>query len=82
MILKYLLLVVLFYFIVRASGNLMRAVRGGLNPPPPQQRFDPRGASGPSNGASSPDRSNPRSEDEGDGFWGKDIEDATWEDLD
>ena len=82
MVLKYLFIIVLFYFIVRASGNLMRAVRGGLNPPPSQQRFDPRNAPGSARDQPASRSSDSRSSRDDDGFWGKDIEDAKWEDLD
>lgn len=79
MVLKYLFFLILFYFIVRASGNLVRAVRGGLGTPPSQDHFDPLNTSGPS-ARGTTGRS--AREDAPPNFWGKDIEDATWEDLD
>jgi hypothetical protein len=87
MLLKYLLFLVLFYFVYRASKNIMRAVRGELDAPPSQPRFGGGASqrrdqayrrwqdtsSGSGRGSSS---SNTGSE----GFWG-DVEDAKWEDL-
>lgn len=78
MLLKYLLVGILFYFIVKTSRNLIRAVRGELNASPRNPRFDERSPrDGWQNGASShPSRTTRRSE-----RWDADIEDAKWEDL-
>ena len=82
MLLKYLLVVIIFYFIVKTSGNLMRALRGELDAGYRDTRFQnhsnrdrrrsssewtTRGASGSSRHSTYRD---------------EDIEDAEWEDLD
>ncbi len=80
MLLKYLLIAVLFYFIVKTSRNLIRAVRGELEAPPPRTRFDrssngqPR-RSGWQHRASRTRATRPHER------WEEDVEDAKWEDL-
>lgn len=87
MLFKYLLFLVLFYFVYRASKNIVRAVRGELDAPPSQPRFGGgasqrrdqayrrwQDASSGSSGGSSPSNSGSG------GFWG-DVEDAKWEDV-
>jgi hypothetical protein len=81
MLLKYLLVVIIFYFIVKTSGNLMRAMRGELDAGYRDTQFrnpsaDQRGPSSSWNtrGAQGTSRSSTYGDD--------DIEDAEWEDLD
>lgn len=92
MLLKYLLFVILFYFVYRASRNLMRAVRGELDAPSSTPRFGAESSARRDaayrrwQDLSSPDRPNGaqssrRSESDPTSFWGDDVEDATWEDL-
>jgi hypothetical protein len=81
MLLKYLLVVIIFYFIVKTSGNLMRAMRGeldaGYHDPQFQDgsRSGQRGASASwsTRGSNGTSRSSTRRDE--------DIEDAKWEDL-
>lgn len=86
MLLKYLLFLVLFYFVYRASKNIMRAVRGELDAPPSQPRFG-GGASQRRDQAyrrwqdtSSESGRGSSSNTDSEEFWG-DVEDAKWEDL-
>jgi hypothetical protein len=82
MLIKYLLVVIIFYFIVKTSGNLMRALRGELNGPTGDPRFQsraerepPRSASGGWNTRGSNGTSRPGA------YRDDDIEDAEWEDI-
>lgn len=81
MLLKYLLVAIIFYYIVKTSGNLMRAIRSGVEG---EHSRDPRfGARGRSSSASPTwqTRSNERSSARNDAHWEDDVEDAKWEDL-
>ena len=77
---EYLALAVLFYFILRTMSNLVRLMGGTENT---QSQADPRGAAparhtgwqGPS-----PREETGTARDEPT-FWGEDIEEATWHDL-
>lgn len=80
MLLKYLLVAILFYFIVKTSGNLMRALRGDLDQPPTNQRVGPT-ASGDHHRTSSGWSTNGQRTSSRQAGWDDDIEDATWEDL-
>ncbi|PSQ75583.1 MAG: hypothetical protein BRD35_08585 [Bacteroidetes bacterium QH_7_62_13] len=75
---KYLIFAVILYFILQAAGNLVYILRGDggaaqpeMETPPPSQEWK-----GPS----------PRGEMEGlsdhPTFWGEDVEDATWREVD
>lgn len=81
MLLKYLLVGIIFYYIVKASGNLMRAMRGELNAPSRDPRFGQQGRNrGPT--AASGWEANGRGDGaDRNGRWEGDIEDAKWEDL-
>ncbi len=84
---EYLLIAVLLYFIVQVTGNLVHLLRGGgaeaageteATGEASTQGPSPRGNewAGPSPRAQASDRAaDPR-------FWGDDIEEATWHDLD
>ncbi len=88
MLFKYLLVLVLFYFVYRASKNIVRAVRGELDAPSSPPRFG-GGATRRRDDAyrrwqdaSSRSTSGGASAESGpDRFWGDDVEDAKWEDL-
>lgn len=79
--LKYLLVVIIFYFIVKTSGNLMRAMRGELDAGYHDARFQNtpnadrrRSSSGwRTRGSNGSSRSSTHRDE--------DIEDAKWEDL-
>ena len=78
---EYLLLVIILYFILRTAGNLVRLLGGeeGSRPDGEQMRDPPprrTGWEGPS-----PRQETGAAHDEPT-FWGEDIEDATWHDLD
>ena len=76
MLLKYLLVAVIFYFIVKTSRNLMRAVRGELDAPDRGTRSRrSRSSYGWHQEKSSSNPSGMRRSSE------EDIEDAKWEDL-
>jgi len=82
MLLKYVLVVIIFYFIVKTSGNLMRAMRGELDAGYRDTRFQSHSNTDrctPSSGwnARESNGSSSRSGTHRDG----DIEDAEWEDL-
>jgi hypothetical protein len=78
---EYLVFGIILYFILRASGNLVRLMGGdegtspeqewGHEPSPRQTEWE-----GPS-----PRQRTGAARDEPT-FWGKDVEDATWRDLD
>jgi hypothetical protein len=78
---EYLFLFIILYFILRTAGNLVRLLRGE----------EASGSSGTQRADSPARRSgwegpSPRNETgtarEEPTFWGNDIEDATWRDLD
>lgn len=77
---EYLALAVILYFILRTTGNLVRLLGGNDDPsqgrPSSESTSQRNGWEGPSprqqTGAA---QSEPT-------FWGDDIEDATWRDLD
>ncbi|NBB74568.1 MAG: hypothetical protein GVY35_12930 [Bacteroidetes bacterium] len=82
MLLKYLLVGIIFYYIVKTSGNLMQAIRGGLSGMDSDPRFDDHTRSSRTRSGSAW-----RAKDEGRSSsrrgkrWDGDIEDAKWEDL-
>lgn len=78
MLFKYLIFAVLFYFIIKASKNLVRAVRGELDAPASRSHVDTSRPSGWN--ASSQQRKTSTRTQRSD-LWEEDIEDATWEDL-
>lgn len=71
---EYLIVAVILYFILQTAGNLVYILRGGGNVP--------RSASAPSHNWKGP---SPREHTEGltdrPTFWGSDVEDARWTDL-
>jgi hypothetical protein len=73
---EYLIFAVILYFILQTAGNLVYILRGGANPSRSQQSSPGHNWKGPS----------PRRQMEGmtdhPTFWGEDVEDATWRDLD
>lgn len=77
---EYLLVAVLLYFIARTAGNLVELLRGG---DPASSR---RGVADPASGAGhnwegpSPRQETGQERDEPT-FWGEDVEDATWYDV-
>lgn len=78
---EYLLFAIILYFILRTTGNLVRLLRGDEAPRSQEGRMhdeSPRrnGWEGPS------PRQHTGSARNEPTFWGKDIEDATWRDLD
>lgn len=83
MLLKYLLVGIIFYYIVKTSGNLMRAIRSGAEGAPSRDpRFNARGRSSEGRASSTwQTRSNGRAPERDDERWDGDIEDAKWEDL-
>lgn len=74
---EYLIVAVILYFILQTAGNLVYILRGGGASSPTQEPSSPRTHrwEGPS----------PRQQMEGitdhPTFWGKDVEDATWQDI-
>lgn len=81
MLLQYLLVGIIFYYIVKTSGKLMQAIRGGMGDAPHDPRFDPRSRS-PRSGSEPQWRDDSgRSADRSSARWDDDIEDAKWEDL-
>ena len=79
MLLKYLFLVVIFYFIVKTSGNLMRALRGELDAGYRDSRFQDYTESERRQSSSGWETPNPSRRST---YRDEDIEDAKWEDLD
>lgn len=81
MLLKYLLVAALFYFIVKTSRNLIRAVRGELDGPSYGARFGHPPSDGPTRRSGwrqdTPRTRSTRPHER----WEEDIEDAKWEDL-
>lgn len=74
---EYLVFAVILYFILQTAGNLVYVLRGGTDPSRPQAESAPMDDwKGPS----------PRREMEGmsdhPAFWGKDVDDATWTEVD
>jgi hypothetical protein len=74
---EYLIFAVILYFILQTAGNLVYILRGGAgSESTADSRSMPDGWDGPS----------PRRHTEGitdhPTFWGDDIEEATWRDLD
>lgn len=71
---EYLIVAVILYFILQTAGNLVYILRGGGTANRPRSSPSHRWR-GPS----------PRRETEGPTdrprFWGKDIEDATWDEI-
>lgn len=77
---EYLVLAIVFYFILRTVGNLVRLLGGGEGSPseagPTQEASSrPEGWKGPS-----PREETGTARDEPT-FWDEDVEDATWRDL-
>lgn len=73
---EYLVFAVILYFILQAAGNLVYFLRGGAETSEPQEEPPPiEDWEGPS----------PRREMEGMSdhptFWGKDVDDATWKEI-
>jgi len=73
---EYLIFAVILYFILQTAGNLVYILRGGANTSHPQSSSSPLHQwEGPS----------PRRHMEGmtdhPTFWGEDVEDATWHDI-
>ncbi len=78
---EYLALAVILYFILRTTGNLVRLLGGSgdtasRDPETPDASSRPNGWKGPS-----PRQQTGTAQDEPT-FWGDDVEDATWRDLD
>jgi hypothetical protein len=78
---EYLFLAVILYFILRTTGTLVRLLRGEEGSPSQEgatreQSSRRHGWEGPS-----PRQQTGTARDEPT-FWGEDIEDATWRDLD
>jgi hypothetical protein len=78
---EYLVLGIILYFILRTSGNLVRLMGGDDDPSAKgvggrESSSRPDGWEGPS-----PRQHTGTARDEPT-YWGKDIEDATWRDLD
>jgi hypothetical protein len=73
---EYLVFAVILYFVLQTAGNLVYILRGGANTSQPQSSSPTHRWQGPS----------PRRHMEGmtdhPTFWGEDVEDATWHDLD
>lgn len=72
---EYLVIAVILYFILQTTGNLVYILRGGAEQAEPQTPPPTHNWEGPS----------PRQEMEGipdrPTFWGQDIDDATWRDV-
>lgn len=82
MLLKYLLVGIIFYYIVKTSGNLMQAIRGGLGGVDQDPRFGDRTQSSRARSSSTWNTSDEgRSSSRGSDRWEGDVEDAKWEDL-
>lgn len=77
---EYLFLAIILYFILRTTGNLVRLLRGG--DVSGTQGAQMRDSSAQRNGweGPSPRRETGTSRDEPT-FWGEDIEDATWHEV-
>lgn len=73
---EYLIIAVILYFILQTIGNLVYIIRGGAQ----IESEASMGSSHPWKGPS------PRNETEGFSdhptFWGEDVEDATWREID
>lgn len=74
---EYLVFAVILYFILQTAGNLVYVLRGGAEPSQSQAESPPmEDWKGPS----------PRREMEGMSnhptFWGQDVEEATWQEVD
>lgn len=78
MLLKYLLVGVIFYFIIKTSRNLMRAVRGELDFSQRDPRFDDPS---PRSQGWQDDTSRRGAQSTRSARWKEDVEDAQWEDL-
>lgn len=78
---EYLVLGIILYFILRTFGNLVRLMGGEEGPS--SQGGQVRGSSSGRTGwkGPSPRKRTGTARDEPT-FWGKDVEDATWRDLD
>jgi len=76
---EYLILAIILYFILRTTGNLVRLLRGG---DASQEELGGDSSSSRRNGweGPSPRQQTGTARDEPT-FWGEDIEDATWRDL-
>jgi hypothetical protein len=74
---EYLIAAVILYFILQTAGNLVYILRGGTEAPSTSEA-----PAGPGHDWKGP---SPRTETEGftdhPTFWGEDVEDATWRDL-
>lgn len=77
---EYLVLAIVFYFILRTMGNLVRLLGGDEGSPSEAEPMEestsrPKGWKGPSpREETGTARGEPT-------FWGEDVEDATWRDL-
>lgn len=75
---EYLIVAVILYFILQTAGNLVYILRGGGA----ASRTQEPSSSPPAHGWEGP---SPRRQMEGMTdhplFWGKDVEDATWQDI-
>lgn len=73
---EYLIVAVILYFILQTAGNLVYIVRGGTMTSQSQSTPTDHAWKGPS----------PRRQTDGmteqPTFWGEDVEEATWRDLD
>lgn len=81
MLLKYLLVGILFYFIVKTSRNLIRAVRGELEPSSRNARFRGTSSNGQRSGTGWQEKASRSGATRRRERWEEDIEDAKWEDL-
>lgn len=81
MLLKYLLVGIIFYYIVKTSGNLMQAIRGGLGGTDHDPRFDDHTRSSRDRSSTWKSGNDGRSTTGRSEQWDDDIEDAKWEDL-
>lgn len=78
---KYLLVVIIFYFIVKTSGNLMRAMRGELDAGYRDTRFQSRSNADRRGSTSGWSARESNGSSRSSTHHGRDIEDAEWEDL-
>jgi hypothetical protein len=76
---EYLVLAIVFYFVLRTMGNLVRLLGGNEDAPSGVEASDaasrPNGWNGPS-----PREETGAAQNEPT-FWGRDVEEATWRDL-
>jgi hypothetical protein len=78
---EYLFFAILLYFILRIAGNLLRLLEGdGASPSPDEQA--PETATPEHRWKGPSPRQETGAAREEPTFWGEDIEEATWRDLD